>query len=120
MASTGIKWVRPPAELARAVKDYGGKVRRAVEATAQRSATIMEGQAKSGAPWTDRTGNARSGIFGTAESGGGRTSIYLSHGAGVYYGVYLELKNGGRYAVIMRTIEGHLPELKSMLDAILR
>ena len=77
--------------------------------------------AKQNAPWTDRTGNARSGIFGTAERDVAQriVTIYLSHGATLDYGQYLELSNGGRYAVIMRTIEGHLPALNAMLrDAL--
>ena len=77
--------------------------------------------AKQNAPWTDRTGNARSGLFGTAERDVAQriVTIYLSHGATLDYGQYLELSNGGRYAVIMRTIEGHLPALNAMLRDVL-
>jgi len=80
----------------------------------------MQNDARNNAPWTDRTGNARSGLFGTAEADFARhvVTIYLSHGALINYGVYLELAHGGRYAIIMRTVESHLPELQSMLDEI--
>lgn len=117
---SGIRWVRPPSQLAKAVDQYGERVLVAVTAVAGRIATIMQNSAKQNAPWTDRTGNARSGIFATAEQdlARGMVVIYLSHSAALDYGVWLELANGGRYGVIMQTIEAHLPELKAMLDGI--
>ena len=117
MPAPGIVWRTPPDELATAVDRYGDQVLTAVTAVAQYIATQMQNAAKQNAPWTDRTGNARSGIFGTAERDVAQriVTIYLSHGATLDYGQYLELSNGGRYAVIMRTIEGHLPALNAML-----
>ena len=117
---TGIKWVRPPAKLAQAIEQYGDKVLTALVAVAQRSADLMQNDARNNAPWTDRTGNARSGLFGTAEADFARhvVTIYLSHGALINYGVYLELAHGGRFSILMRTVESHLPELQSMLDEI--
>ena len=81
----------------------------------------MQNSAKDNARWTDRTGNARSGLFGTAEAEFARelVVIYLSHGTDIDYGVYLETRYGGRYAIIMRTIERHLPELRRMLQELL-
>ncbi len=116
----GIRWVRPPEDLARAVEQYGEKVLVAVAAVAGRIATIMQNSAKRNAPWTDRTGNARSGLFGTVETDLSRQMviIYLSHGATINYGVWLELAHSGKFGVVMREIERHLPELKEMLDEI--
>lgn len=118
--TSGIRWIRPPDQLARAVEQYGDKVLVAVAAVAGRIATIMQNSAKNNATWTDRTGNARSGIFGTVETDLSRqlVIIYLSHSAMLEYPLFLEVSHGGRYAIIMRTIERHLPELKSMLDDI--
>ena len=121
MPAPGIVWRTPPDELATAVDRYGDQVLTAVTAVAQYIATQMQNAAKQNAPWTDRTGNARSGLFGTAERDVAQriVTIYLSHGATLDYGQYLELSNAGRYAVIMRTIEGHLPALNAMLrDAL--
>lgn len=114
----GIVWRTPPDELAAAIDRYGAQVLTAVTAVAQYIATQMQNAAQQNAPWTDRTGNARTGIFGTAERDAAQAivTIYLSHGTVIDYGQYLELANGGRYAVIMRTIEGHLPALNSMLQ----
>lgn len=113
---TGIRWVRPPNQLARAIEQYGERVLIAVNAVAGQIATIMQNDARANASWTDRTGNARGGLFGTSEVAQKMVIIYLSHGPAIDYGVWLELANEGRYAIIMRTVEAHLPELKTMLD----
>jgi hypothetical protein len=114
--------VRPPSELARAIERYGDRVIIAVTAVAGRIATLMQNDARTNAPWTDRTGNARSGLFGTAERDVAQklVIIYLSHGPDIDYGKWLELISGGKWAVIMPVIEKHLPELKAELDAIFR
>jgi hypothetical protein len=116
--TSGIRWIRPPERMAQAVSEYGERVLVAVAAVAGRMATIMQNSAKSNAPWTDRTGNARSGLFGTVETAQNMVIIYLSHGVGLDYTVWLELAHSGRFAIVMRTIESHLPELKQMLDDI--
>lgn len=120
MPQPTLVWRTPPDMLARAIEQYGEKVIIAVAAVAQRVATIMENSAKQNAAWTDRTGNARSGLFGTSEADLAKhlVVIYLSHGPVIDYGVYLELAHGGRYAVIVRTIESHLPQLHAMLNEI--
>lgn len=120
MATPGIRWVRKPDVLATAVERYGERVLVAVAAVAGYIATQMANSARHNAPWTDRSGNARSGIFGTSEHDASRhvVVIYLSHGPAIDYGVFLELAHGSRFAIIMRTIEAHLPEIHRMLNEI--
>lgn len=119
MAQAGIRWVRPPAGLARAIEEYGERVLVAVVAVAQLVAQRMQDSARQGAPWTDRTGNARSGLFAAVErAASDGVTIYLSHGHTVEYGVWLELANAGRYAVVMPTIEAHLGEIEGLLNQI--
>jgi len=119
-ARPGIQWSTPPSELARAVERYGDRALTAVAAVAQRVATEMQNQAKTDAPWTDRTGNARTGIFGTSEADFAAhvVTIYLSHGATISYGVWLELAASGKWGVIMRTMESHYEPLMQMLREI--
>jgi hypothetical protein len=116
-AKAGIRWTVPPSELAVAVERYGDRVLTAVAAVAQYVATQMQNQAKADAPWTDRTGNARTGLFGTSETDFGAkvVTIYLSHGATIDYGLWLELSNSGKYSVIMRTMQAHYEPLMQML-----
>lgn len=113
----GIRWQRPPSELATAIERYGDRVLTTVAAIAQYTATQMQNDAKANASWTDRTGNARTGLFGTSEADFAEkvVTIYLSHGAVIDYGVWLELANSGRYAVIMRTMQNHYEPLMQML-----
>ncbi len=119
-AKAGIRWSTPPSELATAVERYGDRVLVAVAAVAQRVATEMQNQAKADAPWTDRTGNARTGIFGTSEADFAAhvVTIYLSHGATIDYGVFLELSHSGSHAVIMRVMQSHYEPLMQMLREI--
>lgn len=120
MAQPGIRWVRKPDVLAANLERYGERVITAITAVAGYIATQMANSAKHQAPWTDRSGNARSGIFGASErdAAQGLVIIYLSHGPAIDYGVYLELAHGSRFAIIMRTIEAHLPEIHRMLNEI--
>ena len=119
-AKAGIRWTVPPSELAVAIERYGDRVLVAVAAVAQRVATEMQNQAKADAPWTDRTGNARTGIFGTSETDFAAhvVTIYLSHGATISYGLWLELANSGSHAVIMRTMESHYDSLMQLLREV--
>jgi hypothetical protein len=68
------------------------------------ASAAAEGEArmKSGAPWTDRTGAARSSLSGDSQVGGGQAVVTLSHG--VYYGIWLEVSNQGRYAIVRPTV----------------
>lgn len=64
---------------------------------------VLESHAKQGAPWTDRTTMARKSLRGDAEKTNSGVRISLAHG--VDYGLWLELANEKRYAIIMPTIE---------------
>ena len=122
-AKAGVRWTRPPSELAAAIERYGDRVLQTVAAIAQYVATEMQNDAKANASWTDRTGNARTGLFGTSEADFAEkvVTIYLSHGATIDYGIWLELMGGdggmggGKYAVIMRTMQNHYEPLMQML-----
>jgi hypothetical protein len=120
-ASAGIRWTTPPSELAVAIDRYGDRVLYAVAAVCQYIATAMQNDAKANASWTDRTGNARTGLFGTSEADFARkvVTIYLSHGATIDYGVWLELANSARYAVVMRTMQAHYEPLMQLLREVL-
>jgi diacylglycerol kinase len=59
--------------------------------------------ARANAPWTDRTGNARNGLFATHEP-----EPMVRHSLIIYhtmpYGVWLEVRWSGRYAIIGPTM----------------
>lgn len=55
------------------------------------------------APWTDRTGAAREGLYTDVFEEDGDIVLELGHG--VDYGIWLELIQDGRFAIIMPTLE---------------
>lgn len=69
-----------------------------------RIAEDMEEWARANAPWEDQSGDARSTLQGSAEHDEDRhvSTATISHG--VDYGVWLETRFGGRFAVILPTI----------------
>lgn len=91
--------------------------KRAIIATAERYAGIAESEAKANAPWTDRTGNARNGIGSAVYEEGDQIVLALYHQ--VPYGIYLEVKSSGKYAVIMPTINDIGPRLMKTLNQIM-
>ena len=76
---------------------------------------LLEAEAKLNAPWIDRTGLARKGLHGGAERDGTDLVIYVAHSKNIPYGIYLELANAGKYAILKPTIERNLERIKQVL-----
>ncbi len=77
----------------------------------------VESYMKLNAPWTDQTGNARNGLAARAYQDGEEFGIVLYHQ--VDYGIWLETRFGGRYAIIDPTIEVMGPRVMSSFERIL-
>lgn len=77
-------------------------------------ANEVEKYAKDNAPWADRTGDARSGLTAQGEQRLVRYTITLYHT--VDYGVWLEIRWGGRFAIIEPTIRVMGERLMADLD----
>lgn len=96
---------------------YGQKARQAVYELAQYFAPILETYAKENASWTDRTANARQSLYATATKMAEEAVILrLSHG--VNYGVFLEVRWAGKYAIIWPALQAHLDTIKQALQRI--
>lgn len=107
----GIMWTVPPEqafpELTRA---YVQAVQHGIHAIAQRWAPEIENYMRANAPWTDRTGNARQALYTAVEQVAGQmVTIILAHG--VEYGIYLELSNAGRYAIVNPSLDYFAPRI---------
>jgi hypothetical protein len=68
----------------------------------KQAATKLENSAKRNARWTDRTGSARGRLKAEPSLRPNGLRISLAHG--VDYGIWLELANEKRYAIIEETI----------------
>ncbi len=82
-------------------------VDKALDAIMGRFATQVQDNARNGAPWTDRTSNARNGLIAEPFSDSKTKGIILAHS--VDYGIFLETSRGGKYRIIMPTLEAALP-----------
>jgi hypothetical protein len=80
-------------------------------------ATKVESVARQNAPWTDRTGNARQGLFTkTFHEPFKSHAIVLAHS--VPYGIWLEVRWSGKYAVIDPTIQSQGRAMMAALETI--
>jgi hypothetical protein len=101
--------VAPDRQLVPNLRTYRERVLEAIEKLAQFFVAKMEAYAKRNARWTDRTGAARAGLRAFAVRTATYVAIYLV--TSVHYGLWLEVANGGRYAIIMRTLQAHHAEI---------
>ncbi len=140
----GFEWVVSPKVIADGLDDYGEKVLVALQAVANYWGQSIQDEARENANWEDRTGNARSGLFfavdgfgltpltgevtpeaksemsDVAVESGSQDTLIIMLAHTVFYGKFLELTNGGRYAIIMSTIEANLPKLERMVQDVFR
>ena len=79
-------------------------------------ATRARGYARKNAPWTDRSTNARNGLFAEASSAGSMHRITVGHT--VPYGIWLEVRWSGRYAIIRPTIDHEGPEVMASVSQL--
>lgn len=99
------------------VSAYERRVMQVIKQVAQYWQGVFENYAKDNAPWQDQTANARQTLHAFIEELSGDTvRLYLSHG--VEYGVHLETRFAGRYAIIWPTIQRHLEPIRQMLQGI--
>jgi hypothetical protein len=80
----------------------------------ENGAQEVENYAQEHAPWQDRTGDARSGL--TAEARHRLNHYYIDLFHTVDYGIWLEIRWDGRYAIIQPTLEHFGPQLMAELS----
>lgn len=116
---SGFHWVVPPDQAFPELADeYTKAIHKGVYAIGQRYAPLIENWMKDNAPWTDRTANARQSLWTeVTDVANQMVSIILSHG--VYYGIFLELNNAGRYAIINPAIDHFAPLIWSDVQRML-
>lgn len=84
------------------LNQFGPKVKRGMVGAANYVAPVAEQYMRSNAPWTDRTSAARNGLHAQVQVSTNKVAIVLFHT--VPYGVFLEIRWGGKYAIIEPTM----------------
>lgn len=118
MVLVGAKMKYDDGELRRSIKDLESKTDMAIRMVVEVNASKGEGQMKTQAPWTDRTGAARAGLHTATSHSPEKHTILFSHS--VDYGIWLEVKNSGEYEIIMPTVRQQGAELMRDLNHLFR
>ena len=90
------------AGLLRETEQLDPRVDAACGVVIERQKDLAVAYMKTNAPWTDRTSNARNGLGGIVFKQGGRWVMNLFGRAN--YQIWLEVKYGGRDAIITPTV----------------
>ena len=144
MPGSGFEWVVSPKVIAKGLKDYGERALVAIQAVANYWGQSIQDEARQNASWEDRTGNARGGLFFAVDGfglepltgevtpeaksemsdvgveSGSKDTLIITLAHTVFYGKFLELKNSGRYAIIMSTLERNLGKLERQVQDVFR
>lgn len=103
--------------LKRNLADVSDRVDTYIAASVSYSSDRTVAYAKETAPWRDRTGNARSGLRAEIEwIPKVSHSIYLFHT--MSYGIWLEIRWAGKYAVILPTLKVQGPATMVLLSGL--
>jgi hypothetical protein len=89
-----------------------------LEAIARTAGASMQGYARVGARWKNRTSHARQGLRGGMYKEDKDIFSYIAHS--VDYGIFLELCNDGKYAILLETRDKFAPEVKKQAERIMK
>ncbi len=80
------------------ISNFDNKINRRITMAMEYEAAYATGWLKKNAPWNDDTAAARTGLTTVALSSGSSHELLMAYS--VYYGIWLEVANSGRWAVI--------------------
>lgn len=91
-------------QMVEALKANDQQVKRRIAFEFLNAKPAAESWAKRFAPWTDQSGNARSGLHADVRSidNGNAFELIMAHS--VFYGIFLETRFSGKYAILMPTV----------------
>ena len=117
----GFRWTSLPSRAWDAlVRAWHSRIERGVRAVAERHADDIEAWMKENAAWRDQTGRARRELRAEVELiAHDMAEIIVRHGEGVFYGVFLELNYGGRYAILGPAVDHWGPILWEEVRAVI-
>ena len=108
--------------LQRNVSDFGKDVNRKVAAVMDYNAGYTTGWLKKNAPWTDDTSAARTGLSTLPFHFGTQHELLMAYS--VNYGIWLEVANSGKYAVITPALrivgQKIMGDMQKLIDSIIK
>jgi hypothetical protein len=116
VAAVELRWAVPPQTLAVKITALGPFTQARLGSVLAAKAAEAEADAKTTAPWTDRTGAARNGLVGSSRATSAGGEMVLAHS--VDYGIYLELAHGGNWAAVIPTLQRTYPRVISALGGL--
>lgn len=115
-----VSFTYDDARLRRNVRAIPNQVEQKMQAVGDYNAGWATTYLKTNAPWTDQTGAARGGISAISTGHGSSVEILMAYS--VTYGIWLEIANDRRYAIItpaMRVVGAKLMrDLEGMLNSL--
>lgn len=112
----GIVWEKD--EIKPRLKTMKPQLDAVVGAYMEYESGVIQSDMRTNARWTDRTSNARNGLMAVFEKGDKRYVITMFHS--VPYGIWLEVRWSGRYAIILPTLEMAGPRVMRGISKIMR
>lgn len=106
-----IKWEKDT--LRPSLEEFDAKAKKAILAVFQYWGVRATTEMRNGAKWVDRTGNARNGLQAKPFSATDQFILHFVHS--MPYGVWLEIRWSGRYAIIGPTMASVAPRLAAMV-----
>jgi hypothetical protein len=100
----------------RIIAQFAFKTEERMAEIAQDFAGELLAYAVENAPWEDQTGDARAGLSSEAYADNNHIGVDLFHT--VEYGIFLELRWGAKYAIILPTVEKMGSKLLNMMEGI--
>lgn len=112
---SGIHWYYDT--LTPSLRLFPAAVNKMIEERMDEAAADIEDYMKANAPWDDQTGDARDGLGAEAHTEGFHHYIELFHS--VDYGIWLEVKWSGQWAIIVPTMEAMGPHVVANLNGLI-
>lgn len=99
--------------VAQNLGEMSERLKTQLQVLGQATGQKIQEYAQANAPWTDRTGDARQRLKYNSEVNDNGLTISIFHQ--MEYGIYLELCNNEKYAILKNSRDAMLPEF---LDAV--
>lgn len=94
------------------IVDWADRTTDDIDRTMHEIAQEMVAYAQANHPWQNRTGDAEAGLqTQVIRQGPTNWTILLGHGPDIKYGLWLEVRWGGKYAIILPTLQYFAPRL---------